>query len=91
MVCDLFGSILFLSLQHKVDMEEVLSYQLTQIRPPLCHVNGLKQTTPKAKLLYELESRIPNDMPPNVDATVIDGMFFLHLQKTISGTMLTRI
>ena len=46
---------------------------------------GLRQTTPKLKLLYELESRIPNDMPPNVDATIIDPMFFLHLQKTIPG------
>ena len=77
----------FLSLQHKVDMEEVLSYQLTPIPLSLCHVDGLKQTTPKAKLLYELESRIPNDMPPNVDATVTNAMFFLHLQKTISGTI----
>ena len=45
-----------------------------------------KQTAPKVKLLYELESRISNDMPPNVDATVIDAMFFLHLQKAIPGT-----
>ena len=25
-------------------------------------------------------------MPPNVDATAIDAMFFLNLQKTIPGT-----
>ena len=98
MVRDLFGSILFLSLQHKIDMEEVLSYPLTPIPLPLCHVDSLKQTTPKVKLLYKLESCIPNDMPPNVDATVFDAMFFLHLQKTIPGTfgalssyLLTRI
>ena len=86
MVPDLFGSIPFLSLQHKIDMEEVLSYPLTPIPLSLCHVDGLSQTTPKVKLLYKIESRIPNDMPPNVDATVIDAMFFLHLQKTIPGT-----
>ena len=98
MVPDLFGSIPFLSLQHKIDMEEVLSYPLTPIPLLLCHMDGLSQTTPKVKLLYKIESRIPNDMPPNIDATVIDAMFFLHLQKTIPGTfgalssyLLTRI
>ena len=61
-------------------------------------MDGLKKTTPKVKLLYELESRIPNDMLPNVDPTIIDAMFFLHLQKTIPGAfgalpsyLLTRI
>ena len=85
MVRDLFGSTLFLPMQHKIDMEEVLFYPLTLIPLSLCHVDGLKQTTPKVKLLYKLESRIPNDMPPNVDATVIGAMFFLHLQKAIPG------
>ena len=55
----IFGSILFLSLQHKIDMEEVLSYPFTPIPLSLCHVDGLKQTTSKVKILYELESRIP--------------------------------
>ena len=85
-VRDLFGSIPFLSLQHKTDMEEVLSYPLTPIPLSLCHIDSLNQTTPKIKLLYKLESRIPNDMPPNIHATVTDAMFFLHLQKTIPGT-----
>ena len=78
-------------------MKEVLSYPLTPIPLSLCHVDGLKQT-PKVKLLYKLESRIPNDMPSKVDATVIDAVFFLHLQKTIRGAfgtlssyLLTRI
>ena len=98
MVHDLFGSVFFLSSQHKIDMEEVFSYPLTPIPFSLCHVDSLKQTTPKVKLLYELASRIPNDMPPNADATVIYAVFFLHLQKTIPGTfgalpsyLLTRI
>ena len=67
-------------------MKEVLSYPLTPSPLSLCHVDGLQQTIPKVKLLYELESRIPNVMPPNVDATIIDAMFFLHLQKAIPGT-----
>ena len=47
MVCDLFGSIPFLSLQHKIDMEEALTYPLTAIPLSLCHVDGLKQAPPK--------------------------------------------
>ena len=86
MVRDLFSSILFLSLQHKIDTEEVFSYSLTSVALLLCHVNGLKQTTPKVKLSYELESRFQTIYHPNVDATVIDAIFFLHLQKKIPGT-----
>ena len=71
----------FLYLQHKIDMEEVLSYLLTPFPLSLCQVDGLNKTTPKVKTLYELESRIPNDIPLNVGITVIDAMFFLHLQK----------
>ena len=85
MVCNLFASIIFLSLQHKIDMEEVLSYPLTPIPLSLCHMEGLKETTPKVKFLHKLESCIPIDMLPNIDATVIDATFFLHQQKTISG------
>ena len=62
-------------------MEEVLSYLLTPFPLSLCQVDGLNKTTPKVKTLYELESRIPNDIPLNVGITVIDAMFFLHLQK----------
>ena len=81
-------------------MKKVLSYPLTPIPLLLCHVDGLKQTTPKVKLLYELEYRIPNDMPPNFNAAFIDAMFFLHLQKekaitgifgALSSYSLTRI
>ena len=69
----------------QVGMKEVLSYLLTSIPLLFCHVDRLKQTAPKVKL-FELESRIRHNVPPNVDATVIDAMFFLHLQKTIPGT-----
>ena len=86
MVGDLFGGILFLSFQHKIVMKEVSSYPLTPIPLSLCHVDGLKQKTPKVKLLYELKSSIPNDMPPNVDVTATDAIFFLYLQETTPGT-----
>ena len=66
-------------------MTKVFPYPLTSIPLPLCHMGRLNQTAPKVKLLYELESRIQNDVPPNIDVTTIDAVFFLHLQKTIPG------
>ena len=48
-------------------MTKVFPYPLTSIPLPLCHMGRLKQTAPKVKLLYELESRIQNDVPPNIE------------------------
>jgi len=86
MVRDLFGSILYLSLQRKIDMEEVLSYPLTPIPLSLCHVDGNKQTTPKSTLLSVLEKRICSQPPPHIDVTIIDAMFFMHLQKDLPSS-----
>ena len=40
LIRDLFGSILFLSLERKADMAEVLSYPLTPVPLSLSHVDG---------------------------------------------------
>ena len=79
MVRDLFGSALFLSLQRKVDMAEVFCYPLTPVPLSLCHTDGTILSSPKAKLLTELESRVRSEAPTKIDAPVVDGMFFLHL------------
>ena len=79
MVRDLFGSVLFLSLQRKVDMEEVFCYPLTSVPLSLCYTDGTILKSPKAKLLTELESRVKSEAPTKIDAAVVDGMFFLHL------------
>lgn len=41
-ILDLFESILFLALQHRIDMEEVLAYPLTLTQFSLFHGDGLK-------------------------------------------------
>ena len=86
MVRDLFGSILYASLQRKIDMAEILKYPLTPIPLSLCHVDGTMQSTKKSVLIKELESRIKTDDPPYIDASIIDGMFFLHLLVELPGT-----
>ena len=80
---DLFGSILFLALQWKIDMVEMLKFPLTPA--PLClpHIDGSMQRPPKSSLLNDLETRVLSEAPSNVDALLIDGMFFLRLIKEL--------
>ena len=87
MVRDLFGSILFLALQRKIDMAEVLSFPLTPTPLSLSHVDGTMLKTQKSsKLMEELESRVFSGKPNHVDVTIIDAMFFLHLWKYVPAT-----
>ena len=79
MTRDLFGSILFHALQAKVDMGEVLRYLLTPVPLSLCHPDETMQSTPKSKLLVELQNRINSCSPGTIDVRIVDGMFFLHL------------
>ena len=78
MVRDIFGSILYLSLQKKVDMAEVLKYPLTPVPLALSHVDGTMQKTTKASLM---KSKVVTINPTHIDTTIIVAMFFLHLQS----------
>ena len=44
---DLFGSILFFSLKQRIEMGEVLKYQLTRVPFFLANVDGSTKKTPK--------------------------------------------
>ena len=79
MVGDLFSSVLFLSPQRKLDMAEVFCYPLKPVPLSLCHTDGAILSSPKAKLLTELESRVESEASTKIDAAVVDGMFFLQL------------
>ena len=78
MMRDLFGSILALSLQKKIDMAEVLRYLLTPLPSSLCHTDCM-QSTPKPALLNEVEARVTCVLPEYIDVIIADGMFFLNL------------
>ena len=69
-----------ISLQRKIDMEEVLKYPLTPVPLSLCHADGKMFSTPKSKLMNEIETRnINGEEPSDITGTVVDGFFFLHL------------
>ena len=82
---NLFGSILFLALQRKIDRGEMLKFSLTPVPLCLAHIDGSMQKTPKSSLFKELETRVISEAPSNVNTLVIDGMFFLWLLKELSG------
>ena len=80
---DIFESILFLSLQRKVDMAEVLAYPLTPVPLALSHVNASMLTIEKSLLMRNIEERVTTIPPFVTDQTVIDASFFLYLQKDL--------
>ena len=83
---DLFGSILFLALQRKIDMGEVLKYPLTPVPLSLCHIDGTMQKTQKSTLMTEIEKRTIMTDPMSVNVTIIDGLFFLYLLQEPPST-----
>ena len=48
--CDLFRGILFLALQRKIDMGEMLKFPLTLVPLCLAHIDESMQKTPKSWL-----------------------------------------
>ena len=79
LIRDLFGSILNISLETKTDVGEVLSYPLTSFPLSLSHVDGNIHKTPKSAILSHLESKIISTEPKRKDVTIVDAIFFLHL------------
>ena len=69
---------LFLSLEQRIDMGEILKYSQTQVTFSVANVDGSKKKK-KKKLLEELESRVACVNSASIDVMVIDVMFFLHL------------
>ena len=97
MIRDLFGSILYLSMQQKIDITQVLKYPLTPVLLCLSQVNGAINSTPKSNLLNYIDSQFVT-VPPSIDGTIIDAAFFLRLQinppdtfRGIAGSILNHI
>ena len=56
MIRDLFGSMLRLSMQQKVDMADVLKYPLTPVSLCLRHIDGSVNSNPKSNLQNYIDS-----------------------------------
>lgn len=76
---DLFGRILVLSIENKLDIKNILSFPLTPVPLSMCHIDGSINKTVKSNLLKILEKRAENILPNYTDSIVIDGFYLLHL------------
>ncbi|CAH0562924.1 unnamed protein product [Brassicogethes aeneus] len=80
---DLFGRLLGLSLEQKINIEKVLTYPLTPVPLSLCYINGNICKTDKSILMKCLEQKIQSEKPDRVDVVIIDGFFLMHLMKEL--------
>ena len=72
-----------LPLKKRIDIREVLTYPLTPLSFSLYHGNLLHSS--KAELLHHLESKIVSSPSSSGDVTIVDPMFFIHLQVNLSS------
>lgn len=76
---DLFGRLLFLSIERKIDLKKIFSFPLTP--EPSCFANpdGSIRQSDKAKVFHHLKKKVDSNVPDKIDNVIIDGMFFLKL------------
>lgn len=83
---DLFGQLLVVALEKKIDIDKILTYPLTPIPFSLCHLDGSICKTEKSALMKLLEKEIDSVSPPNPNVKIFDGFFFLYLMKEVPLT-----
>ena len=83
---DLFGRLLYMSNQEKIDMAKFLTYPLLEFPVPLSHVDGSLMRTDKSQLMVKLESTSQSTPPTTVDVIIVDAMFYLHILQEIPET-----
>ena len=80
-MCDLFGSLLEVTVKKRVDIREVLAYPLMPLPLSLCHVDGSLLHSPNTALLDHIKSKFGSSCKN------VDTLFFMHLQVNFSGNL----
>lgn len=83
---DLFGRMLSISIDHKVDMSKILSYPIAPMPLSMCHFEGGICKTQKSVLMKCLEKGILHNPPAHIDILIIDVFFLLHTMKNVPKT-----
>lgn len=86
MQCDFFGQLLQISLQKTLDLDKVLTYQLTPVPLSMCHLDGSICKTDKSVLLKLLEREVKSEPPQHTDVMIFDVFFVLHLMTEVPRT-----
>lgn len=83
---DLFGRMLGISMDHKIDISKILSYPITPVPLSMCHFDGAICKTQKSALMKSLEKNIEHHPPLYIDVLIIYGFFLLHTMKSVPKT-----
>lgn len=83
---DLFGRMLGISMDFKIDISKILSYPITSVPLSMCHLDGTICKTDKSALMKCLEKEVEHDEPPRIDVFIIDGFFLLHTMRNVPKT-----
>lgn len=81
---DIFGRLLAISLEKKVNIEHCLSFPLAPMPPALFTCAGEMIKTNKSTLAKTLKSQVQMVQPTNIDVEIIDGFYYLY---TIGSSM----
>ena len=76
---DLFGKLLMISLNPKLDIGLFLQYPLTPVPLVFSHLDGTVNSIDKAVLYKNLEKRVDSVGPELTDVYIVNGFFFVHL------------
>lgn len=84
---DLFGRLLGLSLDYKVDMEKIFCYPVTPLPMSMCRLDGSLYQTEKSAIVKCFEKQHKcTDAPKIFDIVIVDGFFLLHTMHDIPAT-----
>ncbi|VVC93252.1 unnamed protein product [Leptidea sinapis] len=75
---DIFGRLLAIAINQKVDIEYCLSFPLAPVPPALFHCSGDMMKTDKSTLGKQLIAKIAPANPGQVDIEIIDGFYYLY-------------
>lgn len=84
---DLFGRLVIAGRSRAINMEEVLSYELTTVPYSLAHMDGSLRKTTKSDLLSELEKKtdVQANLPP-----VLNGITSAHLIDAMASVQMLK-
>lgn len=83
---DVFGRLLYASLENDIDLEKALSYPNAPISFSLCHADGNICKTKKSVITTELLKYQEADVTvENSNIHIIDGFYLLHTLKNVPG------
>ena len=76
---DVFGRLLYATIENKMDIEQALSFSLAPISFSFCHANGNICKTPKSVVINELLKFQSDDINVlDADIHIFDGFYLLH-------------